>query len=90
MTVERIEYRDDKGLIQTGDLQQNLQQICTFMLLLGYGCASVSIISSYLTSIKHLFTITYKLRFRTVDPKVVSSSLIGLAFVSVRLSSGCA
>ena len=32
MTVERIEYKDDKGLIRTIDLQQNLQQVCTFRL----------------------------------------------------------
>jgi hypothetical protein len=59
-----------RRLIRAGDLQQYLQQTCSFRLLLGYGCASAGIISPYLTSINHLFTSTYKRDNRTVDPKV--------------------
>ena len=69
----------DLGQSEPVDLQQNLQQTCAFGLLLGFGCASASILSPYFTSIKHLFTNTYKPLARTVDPKVVGSSPIGLA-----------
>jgi transposase InsO family protein len=58
-------------------LQQNLQQTCASGLLLSFGCASVSILSPYLTNIKRLLTSAYKTPVRTVDPKVVGSSPIG-------------
>jgi hypothetical protein len=71
-------------------LHQNLHQIYSMRLRFGFGCASASIISSYLTSISHLLTSTYKRENRTVDPKVVGSSPIGLVDVSLGLSSSYA
>ena len=65
------------GLIRASDLQQNLQQTCTFRLRSCFGCASASFISSYLTSINHFHTNTYKPPFRTVDLKVAGSSPAG-------------
>jgi hypothetical protein len=61
------------GLIRAIDLQQNLQQTCSFELLLRFGCASVSIITLYLTSINPLFTNTYKHGFGTHNPLVEGS-----------------
>jgi len=66
------------GSIRAGRLQQNLQQTCASALRLGFGCASASILSPYLTSIKRLSTSTYKRRLRTVDPKVEGSRPFGL------------
>ena len=71
---------DRNGLIRAGDLQENLQQACTFGLLLRFGCASVSIISSYLPSIRYLFIYTCKPACRTSNPKVAGSSPTGCAF----------
>jgi len=62
------------GLIRASDLQQT----CTFRLRSGFGYASASIISFYLTIINHLFTNTYKSGLQTVDPKVARSSRVGL------------
>ena len=67
-----------KGQSEPVDLQHFLQQPRAFRLRLGYGCASVSILSLYSTSIKRLFTNTYKPPDRTVDPKVEGSSPFGL------------
>jgi len=35
------------GLLRAADLQSNLQQTCTFKLLLGFGCTSANIISPF-------------------------------------------
>jgi len=66
------------GQSEPVDLQQNLQRRCASALRLSFGCASASTLSPYLTSIKRLFTNTYKRRLRTVDPKVEGSSPFGL------------
>jgi len=63
-------------------LQQNLQQTCTFVLLLAYGCASASIISLYFTVINHLLTIIYKRRCRAENPCVGGSNpLLPTSFI---------
>ncbi|MBA7641829.1 hypothetical protein ES703_49514 [subsurface metagenome] len=56
-------------------MQQNLQQTCTFRLLLGYCCASVSIISLYLAIVNHLFTNTYKNLERIRNPLLYPTEL---------------
>ena len=66
-----------KGLIRASNLQQNLQQQRSFRLRLRYCCATVSIISSYLTVINVFHTIPYKPKYGSPGPKVVSSSLTG-------------
>ena len=58
---------DEKGensknrLTRVLNLQQSLQQVGAFAVLLRYGRDSVSIISLYFTVISRLFTNTYKL-----------------------------
>jgi hypothetical protein len=54
--------------------QQNAQQLCSSELLLRFGCASVSVISSFLTIINRLLTSTYKRESRTENPCVGGST----------------
>ena len=60
LDVEKGTMGAFERLIRASDLQQRLQQTCAFGLLLGYGCASASIISPLLTSISVFLTIAYK------------------------------
>lgn len=64
-------------LIRVLNLQQNLQQTCSFELRLCYCCDSVSIVSLYLTVISRLTTNTYKTAKRIIDPKVIIDGFIG-------------
>jgi hypothetical protein len=61
-------------LIRVVDLQQNLQQACTFRLLFGFGYASISIISLLLSTINDLHTTTYKHLIGTENPCVAGST----------------
>jgi len=59
-----------------------LQQTCTFVLLLAYGCSSASIISLYFTVINHLLTTIYTRGFRTENPCVGGSNpLLPTSFI---------
>ena len=60
---------DLKGQPSHYTAQQSAQQLRSFRLLSRFGCASASIISSFLATINHLLTNTYKSTFHTVDPK---------------------
>jgi hypothetical protein len=54
------------------------QQPPSVRLRLGFGCATVSIISLLLATINHLFTNTYKTPVRTVDPMLRGSHTFGM------------
>jgi len=77
-TRKQVKRGEKYGLTRAYDLQQNLQQACTFRLLSRYCYATASIISSFLAIINLVFTNTYKTLVRTVDPKVEGSSPFGL------------
>ena len=55
-----------------------MQQLCSVGLRLRFGHATVSLITLFSAIINHLFTSTYKTRFRAVDPKVEGSIPFGL------------
>ena len=71
-------------------MQHNLQQTCTFRLLLAFGCASASIISLLFTSINIFTAITYKTLKRPSNPKVAGSSPAGRVFLTPKPSNNYA
>ena len=71
-------WKRNERLIRAGDLQQYLQQTCSLGLLLGYGCASVSIISPFSAIINRLVTNTYRTHFRFRKPMLYPTELRAL------------
>ena len=68
---------------EPSDLQQNLQQRCSFGSRLALGCLSVGIVSPKLTVINHFITITYNATHRSTEPKVTGSNPVGRALNAV-------
>jgi hypothetical protein len=69
--------------------QQNAQQRHSVWLRSRFGCASVTVISLYLTSITHFYTRTYKRRCRTENLWVCRSGLPPPIAASLELTIGC-
>ena len=75
-TTQTLAWRNAKNRpTQPLGRATSAQQLPSVRLRFGFGCASVGIISLYLTNINRLFTNTYKPQCQTINPKVFVSFL---------------